>query len=131
MRRDRDAAPGLNEFLIVRTIEHCREIGVSALSLNFAFLRGIIRPQGPQRPMERLQRWLASRLGPWFQIESLYRFNSKFAPIWRPRYAAYEGPMSMPAVVLAALRAEKLLDLGTVRRRSARRKPETAAAAQA
>jgi lysyl-tRNA synthetase class 2 len=120
MRRDRDANQGLNDFLIVRTIQHCAAIGVPAVSLNFAFLRGIIRPAGRQRPMERLQRWLANRLGPWFQIESLYRFNSKFAPIWRPRYAAYESPMSVPTVLLAALRAEKLLDFGSMRRRSSR-----------
>jgi lysyl-tRNA synthetase class 2 len=122
MRRDRDAFVGLNDFLIVRTIQHCRDVGVPLVSLNFAFLRGIIRPVGRQRPTERLQRWLANRLGPWFQIESLYRFNSKFAPMWVPRFAAYESAMSVPSVLLAALRAEKLLDFGSMRRRSARRR---------
>jgi lysyl-tRNA synthetase class 2 len=122
MRRDRDAFQGLNDFLIVRTIQHCHDAGVPLVSMNFAFLRGIIRPQGRQRPMERFQRWLATRLGPWFQIESLYRFNSKFGPTWVPRYAAYESAMSVPAVLLAALRAEKLLDFGMMRRRSARRR---------
>ena len=44
-------------------------------------------------------RWYAARpLGrlvalanPFFQIESLYRFNAKFFPRWEPRYLVYDG----------------------------------------
>lgn len=116
MRRDRDVPSALNEWLIVRTIEWMRERGVQEMSLNFAFLRSVIRPEGRQGPVIRLQRFIALKLGPWFQIESLYRFNNKFGPRWVPRYGVVEDRLSIPAVTLAALRAEKLLDLDVLRR---------------
>jgi lysyl-tRNA synthetase class 2 len=116
MRRDHDTPGGLNEFLIAKTLEHLRAESTAFVSLNFAFLRGVLRPTKRLRPSQHLQRWLALRLGPWFQIESLYRFNNKFDPEWRPRYAAYEGALSVPAVLLAALRAERLLDFSILRR---------------
>jgi lysyl-tRNA synthetase class 2 len=116
MRRDRDTPTGLNEFLIARTLEHLRAEGVEVVSLNFAFLRGILRPTGRLSIGQRFQRWLAVRLGPWFQIESLYRFNNKFGPAWVPRYAAYEDALAVPSVLLAAMRAEGLLDLSILRR---------------
>lgn len=116
MRRDHDTPSGLNELLIAKTLEHLRERGIRQVSLNFAFLRGILRPPGRLTVAQRFQRLVAVRLGPWFQIESLYRFNNKFDPVWRPRYAAYEDTLAVPSVLLAALRAEKLLDLGMLRR---------------
>jgi hypothetical protein len=45
------------------------------------------------------------------QIETLYRFNRKFAPAWQPRYLAVESPEELPRVALATLRAEGLLSL--------------------
>jgi N-acetyl-gamma-glutamyl-phosphate reductase len=42
----------------------------------------------------------------YFQIESLYRFNAKFAPRWDPRYLVYESVLGLPRVGLAAMRAE-------------------------
>lgn len=116
IRRDADTPSGLNEFLIARTLEHLGAEGVELVSLNFAFLRGILRPAGRLTAGQRFQKWLAERLGPWFQIESLYRFNNKFGPTWRPRYAAYENALAIPQVLLAAMRAEKLLDLTLLRR---------------
>ena len=107
MRRDRDTPNGLTEFLVVRAIELLRERGVEELSLNFAaFARLLTHPRG------RLERLLARliRLGnPFFQIESLYRFNAKFQPRWEPRYLLYEGALCLPRVGLAALFAEGLL----------------------
>ena len=43
---------------------------------------------------------------PFFQIESLYRFNAKFFPRWEPRYLVYEGAFGLPARGLAAMWAE-------------------------
>ena len=107
MRRDRDTPNGLTEFLVVRSIELLRHRGVEELSLNFAaFARLLTHPRG------RLERLLARliRLGnPFFQIESLYRFNAKFQPRWEPRYLLYEGALGLPRVGLAALHAEGLL----------------------
>ena len=104
MRRDRETPNGLMEFVVVRAIELLRERGVEELSLNFAaFARWIARPGG------RIERALgrAVALGnPFFQIESLHRFNAKFDPRWEPRYLLYERRRSLPRVGLAALRVE-------------------------
>ncbi len=104
MRRDRSTPNGLMEFLVVRAIELLRERGVAEISLNFAaFGRWLERPDG------RVERALGRAVGlasPFFQIESLHRFNAKFRPRWEPRYLVYEGRLGLPRVGLAALRLE-------------------------
>jgi len=115
MRRVAGAPGGVNEWLIARTLEHLGQQDVCEVSLNFAFMRGIIRPATEPGPYGRLKRWLLIKMGPWFQIESLYRFNNKFGPTWRRRYGACEDRVALPGVVVAALRAENLFDLSTLR----------------
>ncbi|MCW2997686.1 MAG: hypothetical protein JWN65_1235 [Solirubrobacterales bacterium] len=93
MRRDKDDVPnGLNDALVVRSIELLRDAcGVEEVSLNFAaFARLMHSPQGLR---ERLLGRVAKVLNPFFQIESLYRFNAKFSPRWVPRYLCYEGSL--------------------------------------
>lgn len=93
MRRDKDAVPnGLNDALVVRSIELLRdECGVEEVSLNFAaFARLMHSPDGLR---ERCLGRAAKALNPFFQIESLYRFNAKFSPRWVPRYLCYEGSL--------------------------------------
>jgi lysyl-tRNA synthetase class 2 len=113
MRRDRDAPSWLNDFLVVEAARTLPELGVRRLSLNFAFLRAVLAAgaatDAPRRV--RLARWGLGRLSGVFQIETLYRFNRKFGPDWRPRYLAVESPEDLPRVALATLRAEGLLGL--------------------
>ena len=45
----------------------------------------------------------------WFQIESLYRFNAKFRPVWEPRFICYPGAGDIPRIALAALEAEAFI----------------------
>jgi len=104
MRRERSTPNGLMEFLVVRAIELLGQRGVEELSLNFAaFGRLLDRPQGR---VEELLGRIVTLGNRFFQIESLYRFNAKFAPRWEPRYLVYEGPLGLPRVALAALRIE-------------------------
>jgi lysyl-tRNA synthetase class 2 len=100
MRRDRDTPNGLMEFVIARAIECLRDSGVDEVSLNFAaFARFMHRPRNPA---ERLVGGVARLANPYFQIESLYRFNAKFHPRWEPRYLAFERARRLPRVGLAA-----------------------------
>jgi lysyl-tRNA synthetase class 2 len=48
-------------------------------------------------------------LSRWFQIESLYKFNAKFSPVWEPRFFVYPGGRDAPRMALAALEAEAFL----------------------
>ena len=104
MRRDRETPNGLTEFLVVKAIELLRERGVEELSLNFAAFGRLF--EHPRTAAERLLRRLIMFASRWFQIESLYRFNAKFAPRWEPRYFLYEGLLGLPRAGMAALWAE-------------------------
>lgn len=107
MRRDRETPNGLTEFLVVRAIELLRERGIAEVSLNFAaFARVFSNPSGR---WERSFAYLLRLANPFFQIESLYRFNAKFRPHWEPRYLLYERMIGLPRTGIAALAAEGLL----------------------
>jgi lysyl-tRNA synthetase class 2 len=104
MRRDPSTPNGLTEFLVVKATELLRDRGVEELSLNFAaFARWM---HSPAKRSEKLLGKLVALGNPFFQIESLYRFNAKFFPRWEPRYLVYEGPLGLPRTGIAALWAE-------------------------
>ena len=111
MRREKDADSGVNELMIVRAIAQAEKFGISHISLNFAAFRSIIE-RGERLgagPITRLMRnglIFASR---WLQIDSLYRFNAKFRPIWEPRFLIYPKQSDLPKIGLATLEAEALL----------------------
>jgi lysyl-tRNA synthetase class 2 len=104
MRRDPDTPNGLTEFLVVRAAELLRERGLEEMSLNFAAFAKWIH--SPQSRSERVLGKLIALGNPFFQIESLYRFNAKFFPRWEPRYLVYEGALGLPRAGIAALWAE-------------------------
>jgi lysyl-tRNA synthetase class 2 len=60
----------------------------------------------PRNRLEALLGRLARVFNPYFQIESLYRFNAKFFPRWEPRYFVYEGRLGLPRACLAGMWAE-------------------------
>jgi lysyl-tRNA synthetase class 2 len=104
MRRDPETPNGLTEFMVARATELLREQGVKEMSLNFAtFARWM---HSPTRWHERVLGRLVALANPFFQIESLYRFNAKFFPRWEPRYLIYDGAFGLPRAALAAMWAE-------------------------
>ena len=108
MRRDRSAAPGLNDFMIVEAIRHSADLGVKQISLNFAMFRAALE-RGERigaGPVLKAWRRILLFMSRWFQIESLYKFNAKFNPSWVPRFVVFPGTMDAPRVGLAALEAE-------------------------
>ncbi|MGA8334976.1 MAG: phosphatidylglycerol lysyltransferase domain-containing protein [Solirubrobacteraceae bacterium] len=119
MRRDPSTPNGLTEFLVVKAIELLRDRGVEELSLNFAaFAKWMHSPE------KLLERWLGKLIAlgnPFFQIESLYRFNAKFFPRWEPRFLVYEGTFGLPRASIAALWAEGQLPKPRIGRASTAR----------
>ena len=59
--------------------------------------------------MSRAWRSLLLFASRWFQIESLYRFNVKFRPIWEPRFISFPSTRDLPRIAIAALEAEAFL----------------------
>lgn len=113
MRRDPATPNGLMEFLVVSAIEEVRALGVKEISLNFAALSRYMRD--PSSWFERLLGRAARVMNPYFQIESLYRFNVKFFPRWDPRYLIYEGRLGLGRAALASIWAEGQLPKPSLR----------------
>jgi lysyl-tRNA synthetase, class II len=111
MRRDRGSQPGLNDFLIVEAIKAAPELGVKRISLNFAVFRAALE-RGERigaGPVLRAWRSVLLFMSKWFQIESLYKFNAKFCPVWQPRFFVFPSTKDAPRIALAALEAEAFL----------------------
>ncbi len=111
MRRDKGAQPGLNDFLIVETIKAASGLGVKRISLNFAVFRAALE-RGERigaGPVLRAWRSVLIFMSKWFQIESLYKFNAKFCPVWQPRFFVFPSTKDAPRIALAALEAEAFL----------------------
>ena len=111
MRRASDSAPGINEFLIFSTIEYSRTQAISRISLNFATFRSIFE-KGERLgagPITRFNHKILILLSRFVQMESLYRFNAKFQPVWEPRYILFPSIGHLGRVAFAILRVESLL----------------------
>ena len=111
MQRERGTDAGVNELMIVETVEYARATNLAYVSLNFAAFRSLFEradkiSAGPiTRGMRNLIRFSSN----FFQVESLYRFNAKFQPGWETRYVLYPRASDLPKVGWAALRAEKFI----------------------
>jgi len=128
MRRDPDTPNGLTEFMVATAAELLRDRGIEELSLNFATFAKWIH--SPERLHERLLGKLVALANPFFQIESLYRFNAKFFPRWEPRYLVYEGAFGLPRAGLAAMWAEGQIPKPSLRVRPPRTRPRLIARAR-
>ncbi len=117
MRRDPDTPNGLTEFMVAQAAELLKERSLTEMSLNFAAFAKWMH--SPEKRHERVLGKLVALGNPFFQIESLYRFNAKFFPRWEPRYLVYEGVLGLPRASLAAMWAEGQLPKPALPRRSA------------
>ncbi|GHE89569.1 membrane protein [Streptomyces longispororuber] len=112
MRRDRDADNGLVEYMIIELLQRAAEIQITQVSLNFAMFRSVFE-RGSRLgagPVLRLWRSLLSFFSRWWQIESLYRANAKYRPIWEPRFLLFEKSGDLPRIGIASARAEGFLE---------------------
>ena len=84
------------------------------VSLNFAAFARLL--YGPRNPTQRFLGQLLALANPFFQIESLYRFNAKFSPRWEPRYLVFDRALRLPRVGLAVMWIEGQLPKPAFRR---------------
>ena len=111
MQRERGTDAGVNELMIVETVEFARNNDFAYVSLNFAAFRSLFERADKisAGPITRGIRNLIRFSSNFFQVESLYRFNAKFQPGWETRYVLYPRAADLPKVGWAALRAEKFI----------------------
>ncbi|GIL26330.1 bifunctional lysylphosphatidylglycerol synthetase/lysine--tRNA ligase LysX [Actinocatenispora comari] len=108
MRRDPDADNGLMEFMVAGVVAAAAGLSVSRISLNFAVFRAAFE-EGARigaGPILRLWRKLLLFFSRWWQIESLYRSNVKYRPVWLPRYLCFGDTRDVARVGLASAMAE-------------------------
>ena len=119
MRRSENSENGVNEELIVSTIEWAKQNNINKISLNFATFRSIFA-RGSQLgagPITKINYRALKFLSRFAQMESLYRFNMKFRPIWEPRFVVYPGASNLLRVTIAILNIESLLPKVEFRRK--------------
>ncbi len=111
MRRSPSSDSGINELMIDALITYCRENGIEKFSLNFAAFRAVFE-RGAQLgagPIIKSWRNILLFFSRWIQMESLFRFNSKFRPEWLPRYLIFRKNADLPKIGLALFRAEAFI----------------------
>ena len=113
MRRDKAADNGVIEYMVIELIQRADEVGVERISLNFAMFRAVFE-RGARigaGPVLRLWRAVLLFFSRWWQIESLYRANAKYRPIWEPRFVLYRRSSDLPRIGVAYAHAEGFLGL--------------------
>ncbi len=135
MRRDRSSENGVTELMVTSLIERARTFGVDRLSLNFAMFRAAFE-QGERigrGPALRLWRGFLLFGSKWWQLESLYRANAKYQPLWSPRFLCYASARDLPRLGFASAVAEGFVRTPSLRAmgRRAEASPEGAVPASA
>ena len=125
MRRtaDPDAPNGLTDFVIIETIDWMRQRGHAGARAQLRHDAGRAGRRGGQRALAQAGAADAAPLQRHRAIESLWKFNEKYDPTWRPRYVVTDSMLNRPRAGLAIARAESVVELPVVGRSSAGRRP--------
>ncbi|WP_453985653.1 bifunctional lysylphosphatidylglycerol synthetase/lysine--tRNA ligase LysX [Brevibacterium casei] len=112
MRRHPFAENGVTEFMVAGLMREAPDVGIAAVSLNFAVFRSAFE-QGKELgagPMKRLWRNVLLFASRFWQLESLYRSNEKYHPEWVPRMLCYPEGSDLARIGLAVSIAEGFLN---------------------
>lgn len=115
MRRTRQAPNGINDFLLVHTLQVIGYHGRDTVSLNFAPLA---ETAGGPSLLGRAANALPPSLKKTFYIDSLYAYNDRFGPDWVPRYGAFKARRDLIAIVRMVAKLEGAIALDWRRRLS-------------
>ncbi len=116
MRRRPASENGITEYLLARTAIELGEHGFRRLSMNFAAWGRLFAEDAQLGWRARGQRWIATRLNPYFQIKSLRDFNAKFNPEWVGRSIVIDEPGQMPRVGVLYASVEGFIKIPVVGR---------------
>ncbi|MFI5960210.1 phosphatidylglycerol lysyltransferase domain-containing protein [Cryptosporangium sp. NPDC051539] len=122
-RTDEDLPNGLTDFVIIETIGHLKAGGGWGLGLNFAVMRAVLAGERGSGPLSELQRQLLHRFSDGTQMETLWHYNDKFRPLWRPRYVVVSDLSTVAPQGLAIADAEGLTEIPLLGRLLRQRPP--------
>ncbi|MCL3777017.1 MULTISPECIES: bifunctional lysylphosphatidylglycerol synthetase/lysine--tRNA ligase LysX [unclassified Actinomyces] len=111
MRRHPEADHGVTELMVSTLMAEAAPLSVTRVSLNFAVFRDVFA-QGARLgagPIQRARRQVLLLASRWWQLESLYRSNSRYEPDWVPRLLCYTDGGDLARVSAAVAVAEGFL----------------------
>ena len=119
-RADPDLPNGLTDFVVIETIRHLQKGRRWGLGLNFAVMRAVMAGE-LEGGLHGLERRVLHKFSETMQIESLWRYNEKFRPYWRPRYVLLGSAEHAAAQGIAIADAEAVWELPVIGRFLGRR----------
>ncbi|MFD0541497.1 bifunctional lysylphosphatidylglycerol flippase/synthetase MprF [Actinomadura luteofluorescens] len=105
MRRDPGGPNGVNERLIVEMVDYAAERGHGVVSLNFAAFRELL-DSDERGLLEKAGYRALHLLDPWIAVESLYLFDKKFRPSYKPRSVVFRSWFDIAWLAAALLTLE-------------------------
>jgi lysyl-tRNA synthetase class 2 len=111
MRRSRRCDNGVVELMVHALVAASPRRGIARISLNFAAFRSVFE-RGDRLgagPVIRAARRLLVFASRYWQLESLYRSNAKYRPLWVPRFICFESSRDLARISMAAMEAEAFI----------------------
>ncbi|MEV0662155.1 bifunctional lysylphosphatidylglycerol flippase/synthetase MprF [Actinomadura luteofluorescens] len=105
MRRDPGGPNGVNERLIVEMVDYAAGRGHGLVSLNFAAFRELLDADD-RGLLEKAGYRALHLLDPWIAVESLYLFDRKFRPSYKPRSVVFRSWFDIAWLAAALLTLE-------------------------
>lgn len=105
MRRRRNAESGTMDFLFVSLFQWAKANGYLTFNLGLSALSGV-GAHSDDPATERALHYIYEHVNRFYNFKGLHTFKEKFHPEWSPRYLIYPGPVSLPAVLAALIRAD-------------------------
>jgi lysyl-tRNA synthetase class 2 len=111
MRRCDEADNGVIELMVTALLAQAPTLGIRRVSLNFAVFRAVFERGGRlgAGPVLRIWHRILLVASKFWQIESLYRANAKYQPVWEPRFLCFVRARDLPRIGAAALEAEAFI----------------------
>jgi phosphatidylglycerol lysyltransferase len=105
MRYRREAESGTMDYLLIELFRWARERGYASFNLGLCALARLGEQPGATA-VERTLRFLYEHVNGFYSFKGVHDFKEKFQPRWEPRFLAYPGAVSLPAVALALILAD-------------------------
>ncbi len=105
MRHRKGIENGTMDFLFVQLFSWAKEQGYATFNLGLSSLSGV-GEKSDDPSLEKFLHYIYEHINQFYNFKGLHEFKEKFHPTWSPRYIAYPGVTSLPAVWATMSRAD-------------------------